>query len=233
VWEEKLQFDFVSDVDRRAEQALSDVIAQRHPDARVLGEEFSPTLEGRTGLVFVADPLDGTTNFLHGIPWYAVSIAAMIDGELQAGVVLNAANGELFTATAGGGARRNGQPITVSPITDPTRSLIGTGFPFKGDEHVDEYLRMLPRVMRETSGIRRPGAASLDLASVAGGRFEGFWEITLAPWDIAAGILLIREAGGIVTTLEGNPAPVAHTGLVAGNPKIHAWLMEAVGRPRR
>ena len=230
VWEHKSEFDFVSDVDRRAERALTDVIAARHADARVLGEEFSPTMSDRAGLVFVADPLDGTTNFLHGIPWYAVSIAAMIDGELQAGTVLNAANGELFTATAGGGARLNGQPIAVSSITDPARALIGTGFPFKGDEHVDEYLRMLPRVMRETSGIRRPGAASLDLASVACGRFEGFWEITLAPWDIAAGLLLILEAGGIVTTLEGDPAPVAHTSLVVGNAAIHAWLMEAVGR---
>jgi myo-inositol-1(or 4)-monophosphatase len=190
-------------------------------------------MEDRTGLVFVADPLDGTTNFLHGIPWYAVSIAAMVDDELQAGVVLNAANGELFTATAGGGARLNGQPIGVSSITDPTRAVIGTGFPFKGDEHVDEYLRMLPRIMRETSGIRRPGAASLDLASVACGRFEGFWEITLAPWDIAAGVLLIREAGGVVTTLSGDPAPVAHTGLVVGNREIHAWLMEAVGNRSR
>jgi len=233
VWEHKSEFDFVSEIDRRAEQALTEVIALRHSDARVLGEEFSPTMSDRAGLVFVADPLDGTTNFLHGIPWYAVSIAAMVDGELQAGVVLNAANGELFTATLGGGARLNGQPIAVSAITDPARSLIGTGFPFKGDEHVDEYLQMLPRIMRETSGIRRPGAASLDLASVACGRFEGFWEMTLAPWDIAAGVLLIREAGGIVTTLEGNPAPVAHTSLVVGNPEIHAWLMEAVGRRNR
>jgi myo-inositol-1(or 4)-monophosphatase len=233
VWEHKSEFDFVSDVDRRAERALTEIITARHDDARVLGEEFSPSMSDRSGLVFVADPLDGTTNFLHGIPWYAVSIAAMIDNELQAGVVLNAANGELFTATAGGGARLNGQPISVSTITDPTRALIGTGFPFKGDEHVDEYLQMLPRIMRETSGIRRPGAASLDLASVACGRFEGFWEMTLAPWDIAAGVLLIRESGGIVTTLEGTAAPVSHTSLVVGNPKIHAWLMEAVGRQGR
>ena len=181
------------------------------------------------GLVFVADPLDGTTNFLHGIPCYAVSIAAMVDGELTAGVVLNAANGELFTATAGGGARLNGLPATVSSIADPARAIVGTGFPFKGDEHVDEYLRMLPRVMRETSGIRRPGAASLDLASVACGRFDAFWEITLAPWDIAAGLLLIREAGGVVTTLTGDPAPVDHTSLVVGNPAMHAWLLSAVG----
>jgi myo-inositol-1(or 4)-monophosphatase len=229
VWEQKSEFDFVSDVDRRAEHALTDVITQRHADARILGEEFSPTTDAQVGLVFVADPLDGTTNFLHGIPWYAVSVAAMVDGELVAGAVLNVANGELFTATAGGGTRLNGQPASVSATTEPARAIVGTGFPFKAGQDVDEYLRMLPRVIRETSGIRRPGAASLDLASVACGRFDAFWEITLAPWDIAAGLLLIREAGGITTTLTGEPAPVAHTGLVVGNPAMHAWLLSAVG----
>jgi myo-inositol-1(or 4)-monophosphatase len=229
VWEEKSAFDFVSDVDRRAEHALTEVIVQRHADARVLGEELSPTMDAGSGLVFVADPLDGTTNFLHGIPWYAVSIAAMVDGELVAGAVVNAANGELFTAAKGGGARLNGQPIGVSATTVPARAIVGTGFPFKGDEHVDEYLHMLPRVMRETSGIRRPGAASLDLASVACGRFDAFWEMTLAPWDIAAGLLLIREGGGIATTLTGDQARVAHTSLVVGNPAMHAWLLSVVG----
>ena len=146
----------------------------------------------------------------------------------RSGVVVNAVNGELFTATAGGGTRLNGQSVTVSPITDPTRAIVGTGFPFKGDEHVAEYLQMLPRVMKETSGIRRPGAAALDLASVACGRFDAFWEIRLAPWDIAAGILLIREAGGIVTNLAGGPVPIEHTGLVAGNPAMHAWLLSVV-----
>jgi myo-inositol-1(or 4)-monophosphatase len=207
-WEVKSPTDFVSDIDR--------------------GAELSPAMDDRSGLVFVADPLDGTTNFLHGFPWYAVSIAALIDGEHAAGVVLNAANGELFTATAGGGARLNGQPISVSPITEPMRALIGTGIPFKGTQGADEYLRILPRVMMETAGIRRPGAAALDLADVACGRFEGFFELKLAPWDIAAGILLVREAGGRITDLTGAPAPVDHTGIVAGNPAIHPWLLERV-----
>jgi myo-inositol-1(or 4)-monophosphatase len=232
-WERKSPTDFVSDVDRNAEQAINAVISARHPDARVLGEELSPAMEDRRGLVFVADPLDGTTNFLHGVPWYAVSIAAMIDDELLAGVVLNVANGELFSATAGGGARRNGQAIAVSSIGEPARALIGTGFPFKDARRVDEYLRMLPRLMTETAGLRRPGAAALDLADVACGRFEAFWELTLAPWDIAAGILLIREAGGIVTDLSGMPCRVAHTALVAGNPTIHSWLLERVSGPHR
>ena len=222
----------MSDVDRNAEHAIGDVVASRHPDARMLAEELSSSTESRHGLVFVADPLDGTTNFLHGLPWYAVSIAALIDGEIMAGVVLNAATGELFSTTKGGGARRNGQPIAVSKIDDPIRSLIGTGFPFKEGSPIDEYLRMLPRIMRATSGIRRPGAASLDLADVACGRFEAFWEMKLAPWDIAAGILLIREAGGVITDFSGAPCPVDHTSVVAGNPAMHAWLLDAVGAER-
>jgi myo-inositol-1(or 4)-monophosphatase len=227
-WEEKARADFVSDVDRGAEQAIADVIAGRHADARILGEELSPAMSDRSGLVFVVDPLDGTTNFLHGFPWYAVSIAALVDDTIVAGAVLNAATGELFTATAGGGARANGQPIHVSPITDPIRSLVGTGFPFKEGARVDEYLHMLGPIMRGTAGIRRPGAAALDLADVACGRFEAFWELMLAPWDIAAGILLVREAGGVITNLAGEPCPVAHTGVIAGNATLHAWLRERV-----
>ena len=228
VWEHKSEFDFVTDVDRAAEGAISEIILARHPDARMRGEELSPTMDDPSGLVFIADPLDGTTNFLHGFPQYAVSIAAQVDGELVASTVLNVPSGELFTAAKGSGARLNGQPISVSPITDAARSLICTGFPFKDGQHVDEYLRMLPRIMMETSGIRRPGAASLDLAYVAAGRFEAFWELMLAPWDLAAGILLIREAGGVVTDLAGGPIRVAHTGMVTGNPAMHAWLLQTI-----
>ena len=230
-WEEKTRGDFVSEVDIASERAIGDVTHERHPDARLLAEELSSSTTDRSGLLFVADPLDGTTNFLHGFPWYAVSIAALVDGETVAGVVLNAANGELFSATAGGGARRNGQPIHVSKIDDPIRSLIATGFPFKENSPVQEYLGPLPRIMSETSGIRRPGAAALDLADVACGRFEAFWELMLAPWDIAAGLLLVREAGGVATDLTGGPAEVKHTGLVVGNPAMHAWLLETLRGP--
>jgi myo-inositol-1(or 4)-monophosphatase len=226
-WESKSRGDFVSEVDVASEAAIKEIVLGRHADARLLAEERASETDLR-GLVFVVDPLDGTTNFLHGFPWYAVSIAAVIDGEILAGVVLNAATGELFSATAGGGARRNGQPIAVSGIDEPIRSLIATGFPFKEGAPVDRYLGMLPRIMRETSGIRRPGAAALDLADVACGRFEAFWELVLAPWDIAAGLLLIREAGGIVTDLTGAPAEVKHTGIVAGNPAMHAWLLQTI-----
>jgi myo-inositol-1(or 4)-monophosphatase len=232
-WEEKARADYVSAADRDSEHAVSDVIRARHADAVILGEELSPDVAAQTvkrGLVFVVDPLDGTTNFLHGFPWYAVSIGVMIDGALTAGVVLNIANGDLFTAVEGNGARRNGQPIHVSKITDPIRSLVGTGFPFKYGDQVNEYLRGFAAVTREAAGVRRAGAASLDLADVACGRYEAFWELMLAPWDIAAGILLVREAGGVVTDLAGASAPVAHTGLIAGNPALHRWLSELLER---
>ncbi len=229
-WELKGASDFVSEIDRNAEHAIAEIVLSRHPDARLMAEEFTPSVEGRAGVLFVADPLDGTTNFLHGIPWYAVSIAALVDGVLQAGAVLNAATGELFTATAGGGARRAGQPMHVSKNDDPTRALIGTGFPFKhGREEVDRYLALLPEILLGTAGIRRPGAAALDLADVACGRFEAFFELSLSPWDIAAGILLVREAGGIVTTLAGGRAEVDHTSIVAGNLAIHPWLLAKLG----
>jgi myo-inositol-1(or 4)-monophosphatase len=227
-WERKGATDFVSDVDRNAERAINEIVASRHPDARVLGEELTPSTENRSGLVFVADPLDGTTNFLHGYPWYAVSIAALVDGEPVAGVILNAATGELFSATAGGGARRSGQPIRVSTIDDPALAIIGTGFPFKTPHLVDSYVQSLPVVMRDVAGIRRAGSAALDLADVACGRFDGFWELSLAPWDVAAGILLVREAGGVVTDASGAPATVSHTSIVTGNPAMHSWLLERV-----
>lgn len=224
-WEVKGPADFVSEVDREAERALGEVIRERHPGAVLIAEEGAPGAES-AALTFVADPLDGTTNFLHGFPWYAVSIAALVDGELSAGAVLNVANGELFTAVRNGGARRNGQPISVSKITEPSRSLLGTGFPFKHREGFAPFLQVLPGIMEATAGVRRPGSASLDLCDVACGRFDAFWEFRLAPWDVAAGILLVREAGGVVSDLDGRPAPVAYGPIVAGNPAMHAWLLK-------
>lgn len=224
-WTAKAPTDFVSEVDLAAEAAIREIIVERHPSAVVLGEELSPGAGVEHALAFIVDPLDGTTNFLHGYPVYAVSIGALRDGELCAGVVLNVVNGDLFTATLGGGARRGGQAIGVSPIDDPSRALIGTGFPFKHPDLVDQYLPQLARILRATAGVRRAGSAALDLSDVACGRFEAFWELHLAPWDVAAGILLVREAGGTVTDLEGRPARVGHGPLVAGSPAMHAWLL--------
>lgn len=231
-WELKGPADFVSAVDRSAEEAIAAVVSERHQDAVLMAEELSPKAVAGE-LTFVADPLDGTTNFLHGFPWYAVSIAAMSRGALIAGAVLNASNGDLFTAARGSGARKNGQPIRVSEISDPSRALIGTGFPFKHREGIAPYMKMLPRIIEQVAGLRRAGSASLDLCDVACGRFDAFWELRLAPWDVAAGILIIREAGGVVTDLEGNPDPIAHGPIVAGNPVMQAWLLaqlEGIGK---
>lgn len=226
-WEVKSHADFVSGADRASEEMIAGIVRERHADARLVGEELTPELDLR-GLTFVADPLDGTTNFLHGFPWYAVSVAAVVDGAIAAGAIVNVPTGDLFTAVASDGARRNGQPIAVSKIEEPVRALIGTGMPFKHQDKIEQYMRMLPPIMRQTAGVRRAGSAALDLADVACGRYEAFWEPMLAPWDIAAGILLVREAGGVVTDLAGAPARVAHTGIVAGNAAMHGWMMDVV-----
>ena len=223
---EKAPSDFVSAADEGAERLIRALLLERHPGAVVIGEEFSPDAQlPAQGVAFVVDPLDGTTNFLHGFPWYAVSIGALVDGVLAAAVVLNVATGELFTATAGGGARRNGQPIHVSSERESGRALIGTGFPFKHREQLPAYMAQLPRILATTAGVRRAGAAALDLADVACGRFDAFWELKLAPWDLAAGLLLVREAGGRVSTLDGADCPVAHSPVVASNGVLHDWLL--------
>ncbi len=231
VWQEKSATDFVSEVDLAAEAAIRAAIAAQLPHASLLAEESAEQFDlasTSTGLVFVADPLDGTTNFLHGFPEYAVSVGVLNDGVLVAGVVINVPSNEEFTAMRGAGAHRNGAPIHVSTIDTPTRALIGTGFPFKNPDDIAPYQAQMSRVMAGVSGVRRPGAAALDLASVACGRFDAFWENMLAPWDIAAGTLLVREAGGIVTDLTNAPAAVAHTAIVAGNPAMHRWLLNTL-----
>jgi myo-inositol-1(or 4)-monophosphatase len=229
VWEEKAAADFVTEVDRGAESAVISAIHAEFPGAVIIGEELSP--EARTGdssLTFIVDPLDGTTNFLHGFPHYAVSIGVIHNGLAAAGVVLNVPRGDLFTASHGKGASCNGEPIAVSHIDSISRALIGTGFPFKNPDLLDVYARQFTAVSRDTSGIRRAGSAALDLADVACGRFDAFWELVLAPWDVAAGIVLIREAGGIVTDLNGAQALASHGAFVAGNPHIHPWLLETI-----
>ena len=225
-WQVKSHSDFVTDVDTSAERAIRDVIQRRLATAEILGEELSPDVAAHHGVAFVVDPLDGTTNFLHGVPAYAVSIAAAVDGVVEAGVVLDVPAGDRYSAVRDGGASKNGERISVSTIDDPSRSLIGTGFPFKHLVHLDQYQRQFAAIVRATSGIRRPGAAALDLASVATGAFDGFWELKLAPWDIAAGILLVREAGGVVTDLEGNEVSgLEHGPLLAASRALHGWLL--------
>ena len=223
-WREKSATDFVSDVDTGAERMIRDALLGAYPAARILGEELSPDATASAPLAFIVDPLDGTTNFLHGYPEYAVSIAAAVQGELLAGVVIEVPTGDRFTAVRGGGAHRNGERISVSTIDEPSRALIGTGFPFKDVEPLATYLPQFAAVARGTAGMRRAGSAALDLVSVACGHFDAFWELSLAPWDFAAGILLVREAGGLVTTVRGGDVPLTHSSILAGNPAMHRWL---------
>jgi len=230
VWETKGRSDFVSEVDKASETAIASVVTRRLPEATILGEELSPNVIATRGIVVIADPLDGTTNFLHGYPEYSVSIAIARNGVLCAGTVLNVPRDEEFTATQGGGAFLNGKRIRVSNLREPSRALIGTGFPFKSIEKLPEYLGQFSLVMRGTAGIRRAGSAALDLSNVACGRFDAFWELVLAPWDVAAGVLMVREAGGIVTDLDGNQAQLTAGSFVAGNPAMHAWLLQTVRR---
>jgi myo-inositol-1(or 4)-monophosphatase len=228
-WREKGQSDFVSEVDTEAEARIADALGHRIPGCTVMGEELTPYTTGSAGVTFIVDPLDGTTNFLHGYPQYAVSIGAVVDGAIVAGVVLDCVSDERFTATLGGGAWLRSERLSVSRITEPSRALIGTGFPFKHLSLLPQYQEQFARVLRATSGIRRAGSAALDLAAVACGRFDAFWELRLAPWDIAAGLLLVREAGGVATNLEGETIGPVNGPVVAGNPEMHAWLMSAVG----
>lgn len=226
-WTLKGRRDFVTEVDRTAERMIADILLAAEPDARMVGEELSPGVI-TDGLVWIVDPLDGTTNFLHDFPSYAVSIAAALDGVLQAGVVLQVPRNETYSASRGGGSWLGDRRLTVSTIAGPEFALIGTGFPFRDVSRLEEYQRQFGKVARATSGIRRPGAAALDLADVAAGRFDGFWEQQLSAWDIAAGALLIREAGGVITDFSGRDIGIEHTGVVAGNPAIHAWLIETL-----
>ena len=227
-WATKQSRDFVTDVDRSAERLITEVLLAGDPRAAIVGEELHPALT-TAGLVWIVDPLDGTTNFLHGYPVYAVSIAAAIDGVLEVGVVHDVPRDRVYWAGRGTGAWCDELRLHVSPIVTPDHALIGTGFPFKDLAQLAEYQRQFARVAARTTGIRRAGAASLDLADVAAGRFEGFWEQRLSAWDIAAGAVLVREAGGRITDPAGRDLGVEHAAVVAGNPPIHAWLMETLG----
>jgi myo-inositol-1(or 4)-monophosphatase len=227
-WSEKGIYDFVTHVDREAEERIVARIRDAFPGHAILAEEGTGA-GGDTGLdgewLWVIDPLDGTTNFLHSYPAYAVSIAVLRRGVPQAGVVIGA-GGEEWSAATGCGAWLDGRRSRVSAIEDPARALIGTGFPFRQPDQIPRYLRQLDRVLRSTSGVRRAGSAALDLCHVASGYFDAFWELALAPWDIAAGTLIIREAGGVITTLAGGDDVLAGGGVLAGNPALHRALGE-------
>ncbi|MEE8060624.1 MAG: inositol monophosphatase family protein [Gemmatimonadales bacterium] len=226
-WGSKGARDFVTDVDRTAESLITEMLQRDGPPGTIMGEEHSPDVTA-DGLLWIVDPLDGTTNFLHGYPMYAISIAAAVDGVLQAGVVLDVTRNIAYRAALGSGATANGQSLAVSGLATPAHALIGTGFPFKQLDRLATYQGQFARVLEHSSGVRRTGSAALDLAAVAAGLFDGFWELILAPWDIAAGIVLVQEAGGRITDDNGRPLGIGHSSVVAGNPSIHAWLLEQV-----
>lgn len=225
-WTEKDQNDFVTEVDRHAEALIVEMLTDLVPGSRVVGEELSPDAARAGEVVWFVDPLDGTTNFLHGYPQFAVSIGCAVSGDLCVGVVHDVPRDLVYRAAAGHGAWLGDARLTVSRVTDPRQALVGTGFPYKRFEELDRYCAQLAAVLQGATGVRRAGAASLDLADVAAGRFDGFWELLLAPWDKAAGAVLVREAGGIVTALDGDENVLQHGSIVAGNPKLHGWLME-------
>ena len=219
--------DFVTEVDRAAEQAIVDILLKAYPDHAILAEESGAS--GNSEYTWIIDPLDGTTNFIHGFPQYAVSIALRHREHVTQAVVYDPSRNELFTASRGRGAFLNERRIRVSRRTKLSECLIGTGFPYRSLEHLDEYVRMFRSVTEQTAGIRRPGAAALDLAYVAAGRLDGFWEIGLSPWDMAAGGLLILEAGGLVSDFNGEPAYLEEGRIVCGAPKIFPQLLSLVG----
>jgi myo-inositol-1(or 4)-monophosphatase len=224
--ETKGRNDFVTEVDRMAEAEIIHVLRTAYPGHAILGEE-SGAHDGND-MRWIVDPLDGTTNFLHGFPQFAVSIALQNKDRLEQAVVFDPLKNELFTASRGDGAHLNERRIRVSRVTDLDKALLGTGFPFKSNEYLDAWLNMLRDLLMRSSGIRRPGSAALDLAYVACGRYEGFWEFGLNPWDIAAGCLLVQEAGGMVSDFSGGQRFLETGHIAAGNPKIHPQLLQYI-----
>jgi myo-inositol-1(or 4)-monophosphatase len=223
---EKAANDFVSDVDRQAEQAIIRILHDAYPKHAILAEESGAT--GESEYRWIIDPLDGTTNFLHGFPQYAVSIALAQRGTVVQAVIYDPVRNDLFTASRGGGAYLNDHRIRVGRRSRLRDCLIGTGFPFREFSSIDAYLRMLRDITERTVGVRRAGAATLDLAYVAAGRLDGFWEFGLSAWDIAAGSLMITEAGGMVGDLQGNAGYLESGHVVAGNPKIFVQLLQVL-----
>lgn len=226
--------DFVSEVDRAAEAAIVDTLHATYPDHAILAEEGTAKGANATAdHVWIIDPLDGTTNFLHGFPQYCVSIALQHKGQITQAVVYDPVRNDLFTATRGRGAFLNDRRMRVSRRQHLKECLIGTGFPFREGNNLELYMQMMRSMTLEAAGIRRPGAAALDLAYVAAGYYDGFWEIGLNPWDVAAGSLLIVEAGGLVGDLEGESGFLYGGEVIAANPRIFAQMVKLLAPYRR
>lgn len=223
--------DFVTEVDKAAEAAIIETLREAYPGYGILAEESGRSAGrglGESEFEWIIDPLDGTTNFIHGMPQYAVSIALAKGGVLDQAVIFDPNRNELFTASKGAGAFLNERRIRVSRRAKLHEALLGTGFPYRMFDQIDTYLAIFKELAQKTAGQRRPGAASLDLAYVACGRYDGFWEFGLSPWDMAAGALLISEAGGLVSDLRGEASYLETGNIVAGTPKIFAPLLKLI-----
>jgi myo-inositol-1(or 4)-monophosphatase len=223
--EVKASKDYVTEVDRESEAAIVAVLSAETPGIPILAEEGSPA-QGLAKSCWIVDPLDGTTNFIHGVPTFAVSVAVQDEAGLAAGAIVDPCRDELFATRRGGGARLNGERIAVSRPGTLQTSLIATGFPFRELSRLPGYLKAFEAFCRSTSGLRRAGAASLDLAYTACGRYDGFFEVGLSPWDVAAGALLVLEAGGLVTDTAGGGAYLGSGSIVAAGPAVHAAMLE-------
>ncbi|MBI5784956.1 MAG: inositol monophosphatase [Rhodocyclales bacterium] len=229
----KQQNDFVTEIDKAAEAAIIETLREAYPKHAILAEETGRSGDEDSEYQWIIDPLDGTTNFIHGFPQYAVSIAQAHKGVLAHAVIYDPSRNELFTASKGAGAFLNDKRIRVSKRTRLDEALIGTGFPYRMFDHVDAYLAIFKEMTKRTAGVRRPGAASLDLAYVACGRLDGFWEFGLSPWDMAAGALLISEAGGLVGDLAGESNYLATGNIVGGTPKVFAQILQVIAPHRK
>ena len=222
--------DFVSEVDRAAEAVIIDTLLEAYPGHGILAEESGRERGARhSDYIWIIDPLDGTTNFLHGFPVYAVSIALAFKGKVEQAVVYDPTRNDLFIASRGRGAFLNDRRLRVSKRTRLSDSLIGTGFPFRKGDNFKRYVKMFEEVMQNCAGLRRPGAAALDLCYVAAGYYDGFFETGLNPWDCAAGSLMITEAGGLVGNFTGEADYLHQRELVAGNPKVYGQLVQILG----
>jgi myo-inositol-1(or 4)-monophosphatase len=226
----KGRIDLVTEADLASERHIKELIISHYPSHHILAEESGISRQGELAdeYLWIIDPLDGTTNFSHGLPCYAVSIGLERGGEMIAGVIYDPARDELFAAERGAGATLNGKKITVSDIDQLERALLVSGFPYDVRERMDEYLPAWRKFLEKAQGVRRLGAASIDMCAIASGRMDGFWEHGLNPWDTAAGWILIEEAGGLVTKMDGSPFDNYQGNLLCTNGKIHREMLSVL-----
>lgn len=225
---EKHRNDYATEVDKAAEREIIEHLQQNYTGHKIMGEESGDHGPEESDYQWIIDPLDGTTNYIHGYPHFCVSIAQLYKGKLSHAVIYDPLRDEMFTASRGHGAKLNGRRLRVTQHKRLEHSLIGTGFPFRHEQHIEPYMKTFQSLFPKTGGVRRSGSAALDLAYVAAGRLDGFWELSLNVWDMAAGVLLIKEAGGLVSDLHGGENYLESGNIIAGNPKIFKNMLQII-----